>query len=336
MKQLLLCFWAYASCHVTECNKPWAVNPCKQAHSLFFLKVGNLRWYSSPQPRFLPRYGLWGDHQSWSLDQRLPNFPRVHSDSFCSCKNCKTSEGLLWLGTLSIHKGMSKPSSTSKMTLIMSSLLSLADHVLRKEPLTDSLSVNRTAFRDFRKLCHDLTAARTAIISNSCMTVFCPLDMISFNVSLSTVSLKKTKSSLTCLLPCPRGHCTCPCQMMRPRRCGLLRPEGIQLSSGHFWARGLWSRSDNREFCQTESACQPWHGSRGPSAVFWSVGQTSVNLRTEDALLASLHLSEGASLTSLLRRSLRLVLRPSQQCLLQSKCRTPTASSQVGLPELCR
>ena len=34
------------------CNWPWTVNPCRQAHSLFFLKMGNLRWYSSPQPRF--------------------------------------------------------------------------------------------------------------------------------------------------------------------------------------------------------------------------------------------------------------------------------------------
>ena len=47
----LLCFWAYASCHVTCVQQTMNRGPL-QAHSLFFLKVGNLRWYSSPQPRF--------------------------------------------------------------------------------------------------------------------------------------------------------------------------------------------------------------------------------------------------------------------------------------------
>jgi len=41
----------------------------------------------------------------------------------------------------------------------MSSLSSLADHVLRKEPLTDSLSVNKTTRLDFRKLRQDLILA---------------------------------------------------------------------------------------------------------------------------------------------------------------------------------
>ena len=75
MKQLLLCFWAYASCHVTCVHQPWTVNPCKQAHSLFFLKMGNLRWFSSPQPRFLPRSGLWGDHHSWITCPATSKFP---------------------------------------------------------------------------------------------------------------------------------------------------------------------------------------------------------------------------------------------------------------------
>ena len=55
----LLCFWAYASCHVTCVDWPWTVNPCRQARSLFFfLKMWNLRWYSSPQPQ--PRFQAVG------------------------------------------------------------------------------------------------------------------------------------------------------------------------------------------------------------------------------------------------------------------------------------
>ena len=93
---------------------------------------------------------------------------------------------VIWLGTLSIHKGTSNSSSTLKMTLIMSSLSSLADHVLSKEPRTDSLSVNKTTRLDFRKLRQDFMAAKTAIISSSWMTVSCPLDSMSSSVSLST------------------------------------------------------------------------------------------------------------------------------------------------------
>ena len=56
----------------------------------------------------------------------------------------KISEGLLWLGTLSIQTGTSKPLSTWKMAPTILSRSSLADQLLRKAPLTASLSVNRT------------------------------------------------------------------------------------------------------------------------------------------------------------------------------------------------
>ena len=198
MKQLLLCFWAYASCHVTSAtnHEQWTL---ASKRTLFSFWKWGICGDTHPHSRaFSPVLGSGvstkADHLTSDFQISL-GFTRTLSapSKTATTSLDKTSEGLLWLGTLSIHRGMSKPSSTSKMTLIMSSLLSLADHVLRKEPLTDSLSVNRTTFRDFKKLCHDLTAARTAIVSNSCITVFCPLDMISSNVSLSTLSLKKNK-----------------------------------------------------------------------------------------------------------------------------------------------
>ena len=55
----------------------------------------------------------------------------------------KMSEGLLWLGTLSIQTGTSNSLSIWKMMLISLSLSSFADQLLRKEPRTASLSVNR-------------------------------------------------------------------------------------------------------------------------------------------------------------------------------------------------
>ena len=149
----------------------------------------NLRWYSSPQPRFFPVLGFGVTTTAGLFSQRLPNFPRVHSDSFSSFKLGNYIPGqhirritLTW-NSLYPQRNV-KSSSTLKMTPIMSSLSSLADHVSRKEPRTDSLSVNKTTRLDFRKLRQDLTAAKT---------VFCPLDMMSSNVALSTASLKKNK-----------------------------------------------------------------------------------------------------------------------------------------------
>ena len=199
MKHLFLCLWAYASCHVTCVQQTMNREPLQASALSFLFESGEFAVILIPTAALSPPFWALGwppqlDHltsdfqisRTFTLTLSAPSKTDTTSLD-------KTSEGLLWLGTLSIHKGMSNPSSTSKMTLIMSSLLSLADHVLRKEPLTDSLSVNKTTFRDFRKLCHDLTAAKTAIISNSCMTVFCPLDIISSNVSLSTASPKKNK-----------------------------------------------------------------------------------------------------------------------------------------------
>ena len=69
--------------------------------------------------------------------------------------------------------------------------------------------------------------------------------------------------------------------------------------------------------------------SEAPTKHLWTC-------KTGDALWAFLHSSEEATWTSLLRRSLLPALRLSQQCLLQSKCQTPTVLSQVGPPGLYR
>ena len=65
----------------------------------------------------------------------------------------KMSEGLLWLGTLSLHSGTSKFSSTWKIRLIILSRSSFADQLLRKEPRTTSLSVNKTVRQFLIRLC---------------------------------------------------------------------------------------------------------------------------------------------------------------------------------------
>ena len=342
MKQLFLCFWAYASCHVTVCNKPWTVNPCKQAHSLFFLKVGNLRWYSSPQPRFLPRYGLWGDHHSWSLDQRLPNFPRVHSDSFCSFKNC---HHFSWQNV----RGIALTRNSFYPQRDVKSLLHFkndTDHVIAvvvgrpclEERTPDRLTVSKQDYLpwlqetvprlDRGQDCHHFQ------LLYDCLLPF-GHDLVQRVIVHSFTEEKQG------LLRHVHYHAPEATVLVSVKWCvhvdvdyfGL---EGFNFPWGIFWARELWSRSDTRGSCQTESACQPWHGLRGPSAAFWSVCQTSVNLRTEDALSAFLRFSEGADSTSLLRRFPLPAPRLSQQCLLQSKCQTLTVSSQVGLPELYR
>ena len=171
-----------------------------------FLKMGKWLWHF-PQPRFLPRLGLWEcPCRAWLLSQQTPHFPRVH---FCLlspielsnvCRD-KMSEGLLWLGTLSIQTGTSKSLSTWKMRLINLSLSSLADQLLRKAPRTASLSVDKTTRQVLIISFHPLTAASTAIISKSWMTVFWPFDIISSKVAVSTLTLKND------LLTCHRGHC---------------------------------------------------------------------------------------------------------------------------------
>ena len=133
-----------------------------------------------PQPRFLPRFGLWGCPPKLSylasdfqISHGLTLTLSAHSNSDTVSLD-STSEGLLWLGTLSFQRGTSNSSSNWKMTLIVSSLFSFefADHVLRKEPRTDSLPVNKTTRLVFSKLRQDFMAAKTAIISSGWMTVF--------------------------------------------------------------------------------------------------------------------------------------------------------------------
>ena len=101
-------FWAYASCHVTCVQQNHELWTLASKRTLFsFLKMGNLRWYSSPQPGMTTTAG--------SLVQRLPNFPRVHSDPFRSFKNCPyLSWQNVWGVALTIHKEISNSSSTSK------------------------------------------------------------------------------------------------------------------------------------------------------------------------------------------------------------------------------
>ena len=65
MKQLLLCFWAYASCHVTCVQQTMNCEPLQASALSFLSESGEFAVILTPQPRFLPRFGLWGDHHSW-------------------------------------------------------------------------------------------------------------------------------------------------------------------------------------------------------------------------------------------------------------------------------
>ena len=161
LKHGLSCSWNNSYCdfrptlaHVTCVDWPWTVNPYRQAHSFAFL-FENGEFAVTLIPALSLRSGLW----STTADHLSIDFQISHGFTLTLSAPLKfdtsldrTSEGLLWLGTLFIHKEMSNSFSTLKMKPIMSSLSSLADHVLRKEPLTDSLSVNKTARLDFRKL----------------------------------------------------------------------------------------------------------------------------------------------------------------------------------------
>ena len=86
---------------------------------------------------------------------------------------------------------MSTLSLTRKITSIILSLSLLADQLFRKAPRTTSLSVNKTTRQALTRLCHTITDANTAIISNSWMTVLCPVDIVSESVFLSIFGLKK-------------------------------------------------------------------------------------------------------------------------------------------------
>ena len=144
------------------------------------------------QPRFLPRLRLWEcPCYAGLLSHQTPHFPRVHFCFLSSSKlNDKMSEGLLWLGTLSIQTGTSKSLSTWKMTPIILSLSSFADQLLRNAPRTASLSVNSTTRQVLISSFQTFMAASTAIISSPWMTVFWPLAIISSNVPVSTSTLK--------------------------------------------------------------------------------------------------------------------------------------------------
>ena len=143
--------------------------PKKQASNALFLKMGKwLRHF--PQPRFLPRLGLWECHYSSTpLVVHFHNFQRSTS-TFCASSNFVTSsrermsEGLLWLGTVSIQTGRSNFSSVWNMRLINLMLSSFADQLLRKAShcLTVSKQNNTTGTDSFFpgskccKNCHHL------------------------------------------------------------------------------------------------------------------------------------------------------------------------------------
>ena len=102
------------------CNKPWTVNPCKQApHSLFFWKVGNLRWYSSTAALSPPFWALGWPPQldyltsDFQISRGLTLTLSAPSKTDITSLD-KTSEGLLWLGTLSTHKECQIPPPLQK------------------------------------------------------------------------------------------------------------------------------------------------------------------------------------------------------------------------------
>ena len=77
--------------------------------------------FTFPQPRFLPRKGLWGSvnllsdsadmfHISHGSTSTFVAFPKLVTTSLDN-----TSAGLLWLGTLSIQTGKLNSDSISKM-----------------------------------------------------------------------------------------------------------------------------------------------------------------------------------------------------------------------------
>ena len=85
----------------------------------------------SPQPRFLPRFGLWGCP---------PKLSQLANDSHRSLSPFQLPSP--WtayqkgLATFPIHRGTLKSASTLKITSIISSLSACANQILRKKPQT--------------------------------------------------------------------------------------------------------------------------------------------------------------------------------------------------------
>ena len=143
--------WAYVSCHVYSvcCFKNTLKNLQAMQRSLF--DSGEFGGdFTSPQPRFLPRKGLWGSVTSLSYSADMFHISHGSTSTFVAFPKLVTtsldnvSAGLLWLGTLSIQTGKLNSDSISKIELKSLSLSVFADQLLRKAPRTDSLSVKRT------------------------------------------------------------------------------------------------------------------------------------------------------------------------------------------------
>ena len=117
----------------------------------------------------------------------------------------RISAGLLLLGTLSIQAGTSNLDSMSKIRSIRRSLSSLADQLLRNDPLTASLSVKSTTRRQLRSTFQLLRAPRTAIISSYWIMVRCPLDVMPSMTFSSTSTLKRDRYSPSMFMANPPG-----------------------------------------------------------------------------------------------------------------------------------
>ncbi len=92
-------FWAYVSCQCTNimCNLAQLSRQKAKKQLSLFVSMGKWLWHL-PQPRFLPRLGLWGCIQVFGCIRAPTSLG-------------KTSARLLWLGTGSIQIGRSNPAS---------------------------------------------------------------------------------------------------------------------------------------------------------------------------------------------------------------------------------
>ena len=147
-----------------------------------------------PQPRFLPSNGFGGVTaplaalplgSTFRKDQ-LPPFWRFPKQ---------------WLPLLT--KGQQGCFGQGPVRSIRRSLSSLAYQLLRKDPLTASLSVNSTTRCRRSSSCQLLMAPRTAIISSSWMIACCPLDVMASITFFSTSVLKKDSCSPGMLVTTP-------------------------------------------------------------------------------------------------------------------------------------
>ena len=146
MKQLLLCSWAYVSCQFNA-HVHFQLKTKSMQGAALFLKMGKWLWHF-PQPRFLPRLGLW--ECPCLLDYLVSklHISPASTSAFSAPSNSTTvsldkmSVGLLWLGTLG-RQSHSQLGKWYRISIILS-LSSFADQLLRKAPRTASLSVNIT------------------------------------------------------------------------------------------------------------------------------------------------------------------------------------------------